>query len=75
MVTIFTVIALVFSAIVLILWEGATDVAAGRMTGGAIAAFVGVAIVATIPRRRQERLEADTMSGVDRSAPVGEGAR
>ncbi|QIL02736.1 ATP-binding cassette domain-containing protein [Sphingomonas sinipercae] len=36
----FTVIALVFSAIVLILWEGATDVAAGRMTGGAIAAFV-----------------------------------
>jgi ATP-binding cassette subfamily B protein len=36
----FTVIALVFSAIVLILWEGATDVAAGRMTGGSIAAFV-----------------------------------
>ena len=36
----FTVIALVFSAIVLLLWEGAVDVAAGRMTGGAIAAFV-----------------------------------
>ena len=36
----FTVIALIFSAIVLILWEGAIDVAAGRMTGGAIAAFV-----------------------------------
>jgi ATP-binding cassette subfamily B protein len=34
------VIALVFSSIVMILWEGATDVAAGRMTGGAIAAFV-----------------------------------
>ncbi len=36
----FTVIALVFSAIVLLLWEGASDVAAGRMTGGSIAAFV-----------------------------------
>jgi ATP-binding cassette subfamily B protein len=36
----FTIIALVFSSIVLILWEGATDVAAGRMTGGSIAAFV-----------------------------------
>ena len=36
----FTVIALVFGAIVMILWEGAIDVAAGRMTGGAIAAFV-----------------------------------
>jgi len=36
----FTIIALVFSAIVLILWEGASDVAAGRMSGGSIAAFV-----------------------------------
>ena len=36
----FTVITLVFGAIVMILWEGAIDVAAGRMSGGAIAAFV-----------------------------------
>ncbi len=36
----FTIIALVFGAIVLILWEGASDVAAGRMSGGSIAAFV-----------------------------------
>ncbi|QNM83491.1 ATP-binding cassette domain-containing protein [Sphingomonas sabuli] len=36
----FTVIALVFGAIVLLLWEGASDVAAGRMSGGSIAAFV-----------------------------------
>ncbi|HUE79461.1 MAG TPA: ABC transporter transmembrane domain-containing protein [Sphingomicrobium sp.] len=36
----FTVIALVFGSIVMLLWEGAIDVAAGRMTGGAIAAFV-----------------------------------
>ena len=36
----FTIIALVFSAIVLLLWEGAIDVAAGRMSGGTIAAFV-----------------------------------
>ena len=33
-------IALFFSAIVLVIWEGAIDVAAGRMTGGEIAAFV-----------------------------------
>jgi ATP-binding cassette subfamily B protein len=31
---------MMFGAIVMILWEGASDVAAGRMTGGAIAAFV-----------------------------------
>lgn len=33
-------IALFFGAIVLVIWEGAIDVAAGRMTGGEIAAFV-----------------------------------
>jgi ATP-binding cassette subfamily B protein len=36
----FTVIALMFSAITLIIWQGAIDVAAGRITGGTIAAFV-----------------------------------
>ncbi|MEO6113052.1 MAG: ABC transporter transmembrane domain-containing protein [Sphingomicrobium sp.] len=34
------VIALVFSAITLVIWQGAVDVAAGRITGGTIAAFV-----------------------------------
>ncbi|MBA2932843.1 ATP-binding cassette domain-containing protein [Sphingomonas sp. CGMCC 1.13654] len=34
------VIGLFFGAIVLILWEGALDVVAGQMSGGAIAAFV-----------------------------------
>ncbi|WP_420142235.1 ABC transporter transmembrane domain-containing protein [Sphingomonas sp.] len=34
------VIALIFGSITLVLREGATDVAAGRMSGGAIAAFV-----------------------------------
>ncbi|MBB3346626.1 ABC transporter transmembrane domain-containing protein [Sphingomonas sp. BK069] len=34
------VIGLVFGAITLVLWEGAIDVAAGRLSGGAIAAFV-----------------------------------
>ena len=33
-------IALFFGAIVLVIWEGARDVAAGRMTGGEIAAFI-----------------------------------
>ncbi len=34
------VIFLMFGAITMIIWEGATEVAAGRMTGGTIAAFV-----------------------------------
>jgi ATP-binding cassette subfamily B protein len=33
-------IFLMFGAIILIIWQGAVDVAAGRMTGGTIAAFV-----------------------------------
>jgi ATP-binding cassette, subfamily B, bacterial len=33
-------IALFFSGIVMVIWQGALDVAAGRMTGGEIAAFV-----------------------------------
>jgi ATP-binding cassette, subfamily B, bacterial len=36
----FSVILMMFGAIVMILWEGASDVAGGRMTGGTIAAFV-----------------------------------
>ena len=34
------VIGLVFGSITLVLWEGAIDVAAGRISGGSIAAFV-----------------------------------
>ncbi|WP_066650839.1 MULTISPECIES: ABC transporter transmembrane domain-containing protein [Sphingomonas] len=34
------VIALIFGSITLVLWEGAVDVAAGRISGGSIAAFV-----------------------------------
>jgi ATP-binding cassette, subfamily B, bacterial len=34
------VILMIFGSIVLVLWEGALDVQAGRMTGGAIASFV-----------------------------------
>ena len=34
------VIALIFGAITLVLWKGAADVAAGRLSGGDIAAFV-----------------------------------
>ena len=36
----FIIIALLFTAITLVIWQGAVDVAAGRMTGGTIAAFV-----------------------------------
>ena len=36
----FIVIALMFSAITMVIWQGAIDVSAGRMTGGTIAAFV-----------------------------------
>lgn len=34
------VIGLIFGSITLVLWEGAIDVAAGRLSGGSIAAFV-----------------------------------
>jgi len=34
------VIFMIFGAITLVIWQGATQVAAGRMTGGTIAAFV-----------------------------------
>jgi len=34
------VIGLIFGSVTLVLWEGAIDVQAGRITGGAIAAFV-----------------------------------
>jgi ATP-binding cassette subfamily B protein len=34
------VIFLIFGAITMVIWQGATQVAAGRMTGGTIAAFV-----------------------------------
>ena len=34
------VIAMVFGSITMVLWEGAVDVAAGRLSGGSIAAFV-----------------------------------
>ena len=36
----FLIIALVFSSITWVIWQGAVDVAAGQMTGGTIAAFV-----------------------------------
>ena len=36
----FTIIALMFSSIIFVIWQGAIDVAAGRITGGTIAAFV-----------------------------------
>lgn len=34
------VIALIFGSVTLLMWQGALDVAAGRMSGGSIAAFV-----------------------------------
>jgi ATP-binding cassette subfamily B protein len=34
------IITLMFTAITMVIWQGAVDVAAGRMTGGTIAAFV-----------------------------------
>ncbi|MEE8371528.1 MAG: ABC transporter transmembrane domain-containing protein, partial [Sphingomonadales bacterium] len=40
-----TVIVLVFGAIDLILWTGATDVISGAMTGGQMASFVGLSII------------------------------
>ena len=36
----FIVIALIFGSITMVMWEGASDIAAGRISGGTIAAFV-----------------------------------
>ena len=36
----FLIISLVFTSITWVIWQGAVDVSAGRMTGGTIAAFV-----------------------------------
>ena len=36
----FIIIAMMFSAITWVIWQGAIDVSAGRMTGGTIAAFI-----------------------------------
>ena len=36
----FIIIAMMFSAIIWVIWQGAIDVSAGRMTGGTIAAFI-----------------------------------
>ena len=41
-----SVIALVFGAVVLVLWLGAQEVLAGRMSGGALGAFVLYAVMA-----------------------------
>jgi ATP-binding cassette subfamily B protein len=39
------VIALIFGAITLVLWQGALDVIAGRLSGGTIAAFIFYAVI------------------------------
>ena len=39
------IISLVFGSITLVMWQGALDVAAGRLSGGAIAAFVLTGVI------------------------------
>ena len=46
-------IALIFGSITLVLWEGAVDVAAGRISGGAIAAFVLTGGIVALHRGRR----------------------
>lgn len=68
----FTIIALVFSAIVLLLWEGAADVAAGRMSGGSIAAFVFTGVLVGGAFGALTEVYGDLLRGSGAAGRIGE---
>jgi ATP-binding cassette, subfamily B, bacterial len=68
----FTVMALIFSAIVLIMWEGASDVAAGQMTGGSIAAFVFTGVLVGTAFGALSEVYGDLLRGSGAAGRMGE---
>jgi ATP-binding cassette subfamily B protein len=66
------VIGLMFGAIVLILWQGALDVAHGRMTGGAIAAFVATAGIVAGAFGSLAEVYGDLLRGAGAASRLGE---
>ena len=65
-------IALVFGSIVLVLREGAIDVAAGRMTGGAIAAFVFTGALVAGAFGALSEVYGDLLRGAGAAGRIGE---
>lgn len=68
----FAVMALIFSAIVLIMWEGASDVAAGQMTGGSIAAFVFTGVLVGTAFGALSEVYGDLLRGSGAAGRMGE---
>ena len=66
------VIALIFGAITFVLWEGAVDVAAGRMTGGSIAAFVFTGALVAGAFGALTEVYGDLLRGAGASGRIGE---
>jgi ATP-binding cassette subfamily B protein len=64
--------ALIFGAIVLVLWEGAADVIAGRMSGGAITAFVLAAGITAGAFGALTEVYGDIMRAIGASQRIGE---
>ncbi|MFN7173758.1 MAG: ABC transporter transmembrane domain-containing protein [Thermaurantiacus tibetensis] len=66
------VIMLAFGAITLVLWEGARDVIAGRMTGGTIAAFVLASAIVAGAVGALSEVYGDVMRAAGASARIRE---
>lgn len=63
---------LIFGAITMVLWEGAIDVASGRMTGGAIAAFVLTAGIVAGALSSLSEVYGDLLRGAGAASRLGE---
>jgi ATP-binding cassette, subfamily B, bacterial len=66
------VIALIFSAITLVLWEGARDVISGGMTGGTIAAFILTAVIVAGAFGALTEVYGDVMRGAGAAGRMAE---
>ncbi|CAM3132961.1 Lipid A export ATP-binding/permease protein MsbA [Sphingomonas antarctica] len=66
------VIMLVFGSITLVIWEGAADVAAGRMSGGTIAAFVLYGGITAGAFGALTEVYGDVLRGAGAAARLGE---
>ncbi|HEY0270043.1 MAG TPA: ABC transporter transmembrane domain-containing protein [Sphingomonas sp.] len=66
------VIGLMFGAVTLILWDGAIDVAHGRMSGGAIAAFVATAGIVAGSFGSLAEVYGDLLRGAGAAGRIGE---
>ncbi|MEO0499598.1 MAG: ABC transporter transmembrane domain-containing protein [Pseudomonadota bacterium] len=66
------VIFLIFSAITLVLWQGAVDVITGRITGGTITAFVFASAIVAGAFGALTEVYGDVMRGAGAAGRIGE---